>query len=173
MDQEADFINEVLQEWAPTVIEVLHKGIEQRKLVVTDQLYRSLRWEIVKASAGMIASAKLHFDSAGRWKDMKTYRRGKIAPIESIMEEFVKTIGVSGFKYVPGYTSGKTVPTDSNALRRIAWGIAISMNKKKGTSAKKWYSKNFYGTINSLLEKLMASAQEKTIQSVKDSFNGK
>lgn len=169
-ETEAEFIDQVLQEWTPLVIEVLHKGIEQRNLVVTQELYRSLRWQIVKASAGFVATASLYFDSAGRWKDMKTYRRGKVPPIDAIAEEFVKAIGVSNFKFVPGYTRGKTIPTDSIAIRRIAWGIAIGMNKKKGTTAKKWYSKNFYGTINTLLEKLMAGAQDKVSDTIQDSF---
>lgn len=167
---DSEYINAVLQEWAPFVLQVLHEGISKRKLVLTQDLYQSLRWELLRATAGMVATGKLFFRTHGRWKDMRTIRNGKQPPINAIIEEFVQKIGVSNFKYVPGYKAGKTVPTDSVAMRRIAWGISRSLANKKQTAAKKWYAKNFYGTINVLIEKLMASTQNKATDSIKNSF---
>ena len=170
MAEEADYIDSVLQEWTPFVLQILHEGINQRNLLLTEDLYRSLRWEVIKATAGMVASAKLSFRMHGRWKDMRTIRNGKIPPIQTIIDEFVQKVGVGNFTYVPGYTAGKTIPSDSIAMRRIAWGISVSLAKKKQTVAKKWYSKNFYGAVNVLIERLMASTQEKAVTSVKESF---
>ena len=167
---EADYIDSVLQEWAPYVVQVLHEGIRRRNLVLTQDLYQSLRWELLRATAGMVATGKLFFRTHGRWKDMRTIRNGKQPPIDVIIQEFVQKVGVSNFKYVPGYKAGQTVPTDSIAMRRIAWGISRSIAGKKQTAAKKWYSKNFYGAVNVLIEKMMTSAQNKAATTIKESF---
>jgi hypothetical protein len=169
---EADYIDSELQEWTPFVIEVLHKGISQRNLLLTEDLYRSLRWEVLKATAGMVATAKLSFRMHGRWKDMRTIRNGKQLPVQVIIDEFVQKLGVSNFRYVPGYTAGKTIASDSIAMRRIAWGISKSLAKQKQTAAKKWYSKNFYGAVNVLIDKLMTSTQDKAATSIKESMSG-
>jgi hypothetical protein len=166
MASEADYIDAVLQEWAPTVVQALHEGIKQRGLLLTDDLYRSLRWEILKATSGMVATAKLSFRTHGRWRDMKTIRNGKQAPVDAIIEEFVRKVGVNNFKFVPGYTKGGAVPTDDIAIRRIAWGISKGMLKRNQTKARKWYSKNFYGAISVLIDKLMGSAQNKAAETI-------
>ena len=167
---EADYIDAVLQEWAPYVIQVLHESIKNRNLVLTQDLYQSLRWELVRATAGMVAHGKLFFREHGRWKDMRTIRNGKQAPVDAIIEEFVQKVGVSNFKYIPGYKAGKTIPTDNVAMRRIAWGISRSLARKNKTTAKKWYAKRFYGTINVLIEKLMAGAQNNASKTIQESL---
>lgn len=158
-DEANEFIDEVLREWAPFVISQLHATIQQQKLILSEDLLKSLRWELTRATVGSVAKAQLYFRMHGRWRDMKIIRGYKQPPVDIILKEFVETLGISNFKYVPGYKSGR-FPTDNRALRRIAWGISRKIQLKSQTAARKWYAKKFYGTINVLIEGLMGKYQQ-------------
>lgn len=162
IDDANERIDQVLQEWAPAVVQILTAAIQKKKLVLTEDLVRSFRWEILKATADSVAQGKLYFKTHGRWKDMRTIRNQKQAPIQAIEEDFVNKIGLSNFKYVPGYKNSRFIPSESIAMRRIAWGISKGMLKKHQSAARKWYASNFYGTINTLIEMLMVNYQQVT-----------
>ncbi|WP_126244138.1 hypothetical protein [Chitinophaga rhizosphaerae] len=152
-------INDVLSSWSKDVTLILQRAIRERGLVLTEELVRSLHWELIKASEGQVAQARLGFRLHGRWRDMRTIARYRRPPVEVILQDFVARLGTGAFKYIPGYAPGR-VPTESVALRRLAWGISSGILKRKQTAARKWYSKNFYSSINSLLESLLVKYQE-------------
>jgi hypothetical protein len=58
-----------------------------------------------------------------------------LRPLDA-MEFFVEKIGLDHFAYVMGY-QGKSVPTVTNAARRIAWVITIG--RRKVPSVKRGY----------------------------------
>ena len=87
----------------------------------------------------MYAEFTIGFAGYGRFKDMRQLLYEKMPPIEA-MEEFVKEVGLEKFGYVPGYLLNAKYRvlhiTDSRAINRIAWGIAVSrlkMGVKRGT----------------------------------------
>jgi hypothetical protein len=166
-----EYVDEVLKEWAPYVVGILREALKARGLILTEDLYDSFKWDLMKATAAGVAEARLSFRTHGRWRDMRTIRNFKQPPVDVIMEEFVKQIGVSKFKYIPGYENSRNVPVDSRVMRRIAWGISRGILKKNTTKARKWYSKNFYGAVETLIENLMAKYQLATSETVVNNLN--
>jgi hypothetical protein len=176
MADDVDFINAVLEDWSTLTLGDLQASVRAAGLELTEDLYNSLRVEVVKATAENIASAKFYFRMHGRMKDMRTvysnfnasWRQSGYPPISAI-EEFIKKTGLEKFKFIPGYKMG-TMPTESNAIRRLAWGISIGIGKRNTVKAKKWYAKTFYSQLNPLLEELGRAAREKTAQTIKENL---
>jgi hypothetical protein len=99
----------------------------------------------------------ISFQNSARFQDWRTkpdYK--KQPPVEEIMDWVLKK-GVSNFKKVPGYGKGKQRITDSEAARRIAWGIAISRLRNGPKKRKRWFAKLMYGP---LLARLIAAQIE-------------
>jgi hypothetical protein len=81
------------------------------------------------------------------------------------MEEYVRKVGLSKFSHVPGYQNGR-IPTESRAINRIAWGIARARLRDNKTKPKKWFARPFYGTVNTLIESLVAGYADFAAQSI-------
>jgi len=173
MAKDNDIINEVLEEWSQQTINLLRASIDKAGLNLTKDLYNSLRVEVIKATAEGLAGARFYFQLHGRYKDMKTtYSRFNgntgFPPVAEI-EEFVKKTGLENFKYIPGYKMG-TVPSESIAIRRLAWGIAKGMGKRKTTKPQRWYAKTFYKQIDPLIDKVANYYRERAAAGVKEAF---
>lgn len=158
VEREQEFINFTLQNWGDLAIDKLQQQIAQKKLVLSGDLQRSLEFEVLKASSGQIAKLLLAFEDAGRFKDMKGLNRTKMTPVK-VMEEYVRKVGWNKFKYVPGFQSKKRIPTESQAINAIAWGLSRNSLTKKH-KPKRWFAKPFYGTINNLITQLLEGYQE-------------
>lgn len=159
IDNANEKIDQVLQEWAPYVVQILAAAIEKRKLLLTEDLLHSFRWDLLKATADSVAQGRLYFKTHGRWKDMRTIRNQHQPPVDALIQDFVKKVGISKFKYVPGYKSG-SIPSENIAMRRIAWGISKGLLKRNTSAARKWYASNFYNAVNVLIEKLLTNYQQ-------------
>lgn len=166
-----EFVNETLQDWGVTVLQVLAEQIKKKKLVLSGELLDSLKFDTLKAAGDQTAKLFLLFQESGRIKDMKALTYKKQPPIKEI-EAFVRKVGVAKFKYVPGYTSPGKRPTDDIAIRRIAWGIARHKKKVNTTKPKKWFSKTFYGMLNPLIDNLIEGYQDFAVSNIKEGING-
>lgn len=166
--RENEFINFTLETWGTFVLAVLADKIKQRKLVLSGELLRSLEFQVIKASGEATAKLLLAFEDAGRIKDMRQISRRKQAPVEA-MEEFVRKVGLSKFKRVPGYKPGRFI-TESAAVNRIAWGIVRGQMKASAHKPKKWFAKPFYGTINSLIDQLLNGYSQFSIEAITQSL---
>jgi hypothetical protein len=157
-----------LRDWAAEVLRVLAFQIQKRNLVLTGDLLRSLQYDVLRAAAEGTMRLRLMFEEAGRIKDMKNVRYKKLPPI-SKLEEYVKEIGLANFKYVPGYTKGR-IPTESQAINRIAWGIATSKRRKNRQVPKKWFAKPFYSMLTPLIRSITDVYIRAASQSITDNI---
>lgn len=166
-----ELIEKELGEWSREVLQRLAAEIERKKLVLTQDLLRSLQAEVLKASASGVAAMRLSFQQSGRISDMKAFRYKGMPPV-SAMETFVREVGLENFKYLPYSPMGK-VPTESQLINRLAWGIAISKRGKNIAKPKKWFAKPFYGMIGGLIEGLTTVYGRSAAESITDPLNNK
>ena len=94
------------------------------------------------------------------------------------MEDYVRAVGIDKFGYVPGYRKDakfRVYITDSRAVNRIAWGIAVS-RLKLGVKGKR---KNaFYNPVRGKLiyetgHRMLESLPEPILQAIKEQLEGR
>lgn len=158
-----------LRDWSAYVLLVLARKMTAAKLVLTGDLLRSLHAQFIQGSAGL-ATARLIFEDAGRIRDMRRLNYSKQTPID-VIEAYVKQIGLSKFKYVPGYKKGTFPLTQSIAINRIAWGIAVSRTQENRIRRKPWFNKTFYSQIDTLIDDLSAAYSQAASEAITDNLN--
>ncbi|RZA24650.1 MAG: hypothetical protein EOP02_13265, partial [Proteobacteria bacterium] len=107
----------------------MQQKLQASGFVLTADLLNSMRHESIVIGRDLYAEFSLGFSGYGRFKDMRKLLYNKLPPI-SVIEEYVRTVGLDKFRYVPGYLLGAKyrvlhIP-DSRAINRIAWGIATN-----------------------------------------------
>lgn len=156
-------VNRVLQEWGTFVLGRLADKLKERNVSLSGDLLRSLQMEVLPTHP--TPSVQIGFEQYGRIREMKATQWTKQPPIE-VLEDFVKKVGVDKFQY-----KGDRVPrnlTESEAIKRIAWGIARSRTDKGIVpKPKRWYNKTFYAQLDDLLDRLITVYQEQAVQAVK------
>jgi hypothetical protein len=152
-------IKEELEEWQVYVLSVLTDQLKRKKLVLTGELLRSLQSEVVAKTSEQAVSYALAFQNQGRFRDMVT-NSGKLPPLD-VIEAFVKKTGLSKFDYVAGYQFSNRTPTETNAIRRVAWGIRMKMNREN-RPPKRWFAKPFYSTIDRLIDGIVTRYAQET-----------
>ena len=152
-DEFRRILDEEVGDYAARALGLLAAAIQAKGLVLTEELLKSLRTEVVGATAQHVAVMGVLFEQSGRIKDMKATNRTKAPPIEE-MEEYVKKVGLSHFAYIPGYTDrSKVLPASSRAINRIAWGLArAKLRDNAQVRPKSWFSKTFYQSINRFID---------------------
>jgi hypothetical protein len=145
-------LDEEVGNYAAKSLALLTASIQKRGLVLTEELLKSLRSEVVAASAQHVASMGIAFEQYGRIRDMKGINRRQAPPVEEI-EAYIKKVGLDKFNYVPGYRYGQFPLTPAVAINRIAWGIArAKLRDNSQVKPKAWFAKTFYGSLNSFLD---------------------
>jgi hypothetical protein len=151
----ADFqriLDEEVSDYAARALALLSASIQKKGLVLTEDLLKSLRSEVMAATAQHVASMGVQFEQYGRIKEMKATSRTKAPPIEEI-EKFVRKVGIEKFAYVPGYGHGGRPVGLNRTINRIAWGIARArLRDNSQIKPKSWFSKTFYGSINRFID---------------------
>ena len=154
-DFQADFqriLDEEVGNYAARALGLLSAAIQKQGLVFTEDLLKSLRSEVVAASAQHVASMGIAFEQYGRIRDMKGINRKAAPPIEAI-EAYVAKVGIDKFNYVPGYRFGQFPLTKAVAINRIAWGLARSIQRDNSqVKSRSWFAKTFYGSINRFID---------------------
>lgn len=154
----------------------------QRKIVaagyvLTGDLLDSLRHESVVVGASLYAEFTIGFSGHGRFKDMRQLLYGKMPPID-VVEQYVMELGLDKFKYVPGYLLNAKYRvlhiSDSRAINRIAWGIAVSRMKNgvKGQRKNAFYNPTRGKLIYETSYKLLESLPEPILRAIKQQFEG-
>ena len=91
MDQsKLDFIYQELSEWAQVVDSRLRQQFAKRNIGVTDELIRSLHYEVFQSSAGNDGEFRLSFLEYGRMLDMGVGRTGSQS-ISSNRNKYLKS----------------------------------------------------------------------------------
>lgn len=140
--------------WLERAIRALKESAEKKEIVLTGESIKSIAGAISGFSSQGVMDIGISFQNSARFLDWRTkpdYKKN--APIEDLMAWVLKK-GVQNFKTVPGYGKGKPKITDSQAARRIAWGIAVSRFIHGPKKRKRWFGKLMYGP---LLARLIAA----------------
>ena len=149
-------IAEITEEWIVPVKEELMKAIKRRKLVSSKELIQSFEHAVAKDLAGRV-ELDLGFSDHGRIKEIRSRSWNFKAPPVKEIEKWVKKVGLSKFKFVPGYDAGNAPKLSTEKkVNRIA--RSISRSRLKGNlkvKTRKWYAKNFWSYINQLEGRLM------------------
>ena len=157
-----ELVAQELEDWGRIVLLRLADEIRKKKVVMSEELLKSLQQEVLEAAAGTgVQTLHLAFNQSGRMKDMNVLSYKKMPPIEAI-EEFVKYFGLSKFNYVPGYTKGTFPINQSKAINRIAWGIAANKLAVNTHKPKKWFARPFYRMIDPLIDRIVTKYQQAT-----------
>ncbi|MDJ1468152.1 hypothetical protein [Xanthocytophaga flava] len=165
-------LNEELTYYRTYALNRLSESMRKAGVILSGETLKSLHAEVLQASQNNVARLLLYFNESGRIREMRnlTYRQ---LPPQSEIEAFVRKVGVSNFRYVPGYKFGH-IPTEDIAVRRIAWGIRIAKRRENTTKPKKWYAKTFYSSLNVLVDNIITRYQQTTGQviggSIRDGF---
>jgi hypothetical protein len=164
-ERQEEWLQEQLGDWAENTKRELITAIEKRNLKLTDELVRSIEYQVVKAAEDQASGVKLAFEDYGRMKEMRHLFYDKMPPV-SVMEEFVRKVGLGKFKYVPGYLNKSKVPSEDVAIKRIAWGISKSRLTDTKHKPRKWFAKNFYSKINILIDRLLEGYQDISLDTI-------
>jgi hypothetical protein len=163
------------KEWAKKTATQLKKNIQSKGLTVTQDLLDSITYGL---RDGGNPSIVISFAAHGRFLDMKQLFWSKQPPVD-VIEAWVKRKGLNAFAFVPGYgvSNSNALNTAPNAARRIAFGIAKSLNSGEVTNQYgKWQRKKVWqnpsgktgagnlgtaiGHLRHLLEEEFASSSE-------------
>lgn len=167
-------LEEILAAWMEYAVRSLQESLRKKKMVVTQELERSIKMRMTRVVSGA-GAAHLELNMYGRFRDMKRRTYSGPANFDAILD-WVEKIGIQRFKYVPGYDPSKRtvnrVPTTSLAMNRIAWGIAWSRYIKFNARRKQWLNKLFYGPLQyQLIESIMEVTGRNTVSIITDQLN--
>ncbi|WP_291727961.1 hypothetical protein [Bernardetia sp.] len=158
--EKAQMNAQALGEFKVEVEKRLRKKMIEKNVGNDGDLYNSLKAQLQNPNVMSFA-----FSNYGRHIDMRNTDFGS-PPFEEI-KKWVKKEGLSKFKFAPGY---KTMPSESIALDRIAWGVRHALAKGETKRKRKaWYSKTFWGAIDFLIERLIDIQKEK----IRNEISGK
>lgn len=170
MQEEVEkFVGEELHRFEAVALAKLAQMLQQRNLVLSGETLRSLQGEVVAGSRTGVAQLLIAFQESGRIKDMSRVNWKQQAPI-TVLEEYVRKVGVEKFDYVPGYKP-RTIPTENVAVNRIAWGIARSLLHENEHKPSRWFAKPFYSLLNGLIDNLVTRYQQATGQVISANLN--
>lgn len=163
------FVLEELKRFEGVALARLATSLKERNVVLSGETLASLQGEVLKGTQLGTAQLLMAFKESGRIQDMGKVFWKKMPPV-SVLEDYVRKVGVGKFAYVPGY-EGRKAPTESVAIKRIAWGIALHRLDDNAHKPKKWYAKPFYSLLNGLIDSLVTRTQQATGQIIGGSFN--
>jgi hypothetical protein len=163
--QYAKQVEEICNRFMPNAVDMLQARLKERKLVLSESLLKSVQGKLATNLQTAGADIVISFEMSGRYKDMKKMSyQGAMPPVEAMLA-YVQKVGVSKFKYVPGYQNAQSLPTADVAANRIAWGLAKSYVSGKKVKNNRWFSKYFYGPIvMALVDELIEATGTSSIQ---------
>lgn len=137
-------LEDMLTAWLQETILELKENAAKKKVSLTGETIASIVGNFEGLNAKAQADILINFKNSGRYLDWKKRPEwNKLAPVD-LLEQWVLKVGLSKFKYVPGYENSKTVPTQQQAAKRIAWGIAVSRYRRGVKKKAPWFAKLFY-----------------------------
>ncbi|NJO92111.1 MAG: hypothetical protein HC831_26420 [Chloroflexia bacterium] len=157
-----DFIEKharrMLGEFATDALATLKSVLTRRKLVSSSELYNKLAYHIINATALNIAAVGVSFPDYGRIRDMRNVQHFRPLPNEIIQDQLVPWVakqGLSKFKFIPGYSGQGKMPTEEQAIKRIAWGIGKGLHLGRSKyKTKAWYNKILWAKIHEVTEEI-------------------
>lgn len=179
---QAKFINEVLEQWVFETDKILHEEISKKSRHIPEETIENIRFEILRATSGDVASVLLSFQDSGRHVDMRqlNFTNLPISKDEHFIYEWAKKQGKRRFrKGVPGYKEGSKPRSEDAEILRIANAIVASKKRggKKRRRRGRWFNKPFYKQVGQLVRMLLREqadfARRAFVNQVKETFNVK
>lgn len=167
---------DVAAAWLEDFLRLAIKRAQNRGLQRTGALVRSIFGSIKEIDQAGRVDITLSYNLSGKFRDIKGLRYSHQAPVDDLVE-FVRLVGIDKFKFIPGYQGSNRVPTQDEAIRRIAWGIARSRLERPAFGKPWMLNTLFKRQMNNLTELLVARTGTATIAIIERQFqienNGK
>lgn len=161
-------INSVLTAWAVDFIDRRRADAKQKLQSSSGAGQQSFDQAVIRAEGSRIAQALFAFNGYLRTFDFKRLEWDRMPPVAEI-EKFIREKGAD--KFIAKYKQNnpaKTFPVKTILINKIAWGIAISKQRKlKRRKRKRWYSKNYNKGIGGLLPQLMDALSKESLDQMK------
>jgi hypothetical protein len=173
-------IHSVMQEWTETTIAQLKKAIADKDIELTGNLKQSLEAVVSGPSENIAAKISMIFATYGRFHDMR-YRH-KMPPTAA-MYQFIQKVGLSNFKFVPGYKkeitpigvsqNTKKLNAEEYVMKRIARAIAYSRLKKdwQENKRKEWWNITINRNIVRLKQLVITKMQQELGEAIRKEFS--
>jgi hypothetical protein len=143
----AQEVGEVLQTWMRYAEAALKANAKRKKVELSGEMIKSIKAELAELAPQMTAKVLMEFQMSGAFQDMRLWKYNQLPPVEKI-EAWVRKVGLKRFARIPGYsTRSNRLPTTDLAIKRVAWGVAVSRLKKGQKKNRPWWSKLFYGPL--------------------------
>jgi hypothetical protein len=167
-------LEELVAAWLEMSIRELIQSAKGKNINVTQATINSIMGSFAGLSQNAVGEALIGFQNSGRFLDFrKSPDWQKFPPIESLAQWVLK-IGLSKFKYVPGYRNSKTPPTAQMAARRIAWGVAIHRYQLGAKRKRPWFAKLFYKKLlGQFITMMVEQTGTSSIRVITENFNDK
>lgn len=141
-DQRKAQILEAVQELRLEAENKINNAVRAKGLVLTGALAESITTTARSLENGLVYEIEIGFQGYGRLKDMRNLRAG--FSIDAMLQ-FIDSVGLQNFKYIPGYPTDirRRKPIDSARARiRLAWALAISRSQKQSIrrKGKAWFN---------------------------------
>lgn len=112
---------EILKRYVNLAERKFQEALSQQGLVLTGQLKDSIRSSALERGAGYI-QGHIYFSALLRIKDMRQLNYTRMPPFLAMLQ-YVESVGVDKFAFVPGYPPGMRPASYTVAVERIAVGI--------------------------------------------------
>lgn len=143
-----ELLNREFQKYIQAADSTLKDALRKEGLIISGKLFESFRFRL--STGEDMAEVLVLFEKYGRFRDIKKISFNKQPPV-NLIKEWVERVGISNFKYIPGYEEKKKPETETQAANRIAWGIALNYKKRDKVAVKPWgYNKLMWAEINEL-----------------------
>lgn len=133
--------DQIMAAWAVDFIANTRKTLKSRKARSSGELDRSFSYNVATTDAALVGEIVIMFSEYGRFIDMRRLNWRNQRPVNEI-EEWVETKGVN--KFIQNYRKhnpGRKIPSGSQLINQVAWGIVRGKIKRQKTRRKSWYNK--------------------------------
>jgi len=165
-------LEELVAAWLEYSVRELIQSAKGKNINVTQSTINSIIGSFAGLTDTAVGEALIGFQNSGRFLD---YRKSpdwqRFPPIQSLADWVLK-IGLSKFKYIPGYQKAKSTPSAQMAARRIAWGVAVHRYQLGAKRKRPWFAGLFYRKLLGMFISMMVEQTgTSSIQVVTENFS--
>lgn len=139
-------LEEAAAAWLEMAVRELIASAKKNKVELTGETIASIAGSVADFTPDGVGAILIQFQNSGRLQDWRKMEYSKLPPVD-ILAQWVEKIGIDKFKFVPGYRGKERRISDSQAARRIAWGVAMARYRRGPRRKKRWFAKLMYGPL--------------------------
>ena len=142
------WIQATAQDWAKETISLLSDKARKVGVRAEGELLQNFTYFLANATESQIGIT-FQLPAYGKMIDMKT-----LNPVQKGLWLLATELTDWIIRENIGFTPKNTKWSKERARHNFAWAIARTKSKNRKHKRKRWFSKNFYGQINFLLEQI-------------------